>query len=740
MSNLMFLDRDKNEEQKYRDSFINDVEFNKQLLEDLSKVPNLVICSQLNKYIYGCRSRLPYIHHLLFVIFSENPQKPNYDILGFEFNNSDTLKIIRLLWEYMDLSNIHLYLELLALPNPNDYEEDGNGNFKCKYEKSELPSEKECENNLVEFQSHELIVIDDAKESDNPIINAIFGNVENRHISYGNVLSSNDKENIKIVIQALLNKNRDGKPIVIDLAMGKGKSVILSEFIKYMCKVDETFSAIIVKKTLDEAKEFIMELGVRDTEKHLINGGNTALENIYEKHEDKFIAKLIRGFNTKDCLKYLEAFFGDSNFDEDDFNYDLCIGCSISECKVKLSKYRHKEHRVLVITHARLFLSNDNNNEILGSISEWEDEDGKKHKRKMLLIDEKIDTFRLDNFRLNDWDNYKNRIISSNLDNEIKEQVHKVDNYLRNLNYPVKSGEVVIINPCNLDLQLDAKTIGFLLKEKCDIKKINSINKFLKYGGYCGRNWKGKKEEILSYCKYIDAKEYSKNFEKCIILDATYKNDYDYCKSDVKFAQNLNNHDNYKVDIHYNSLVSTSKSSIIDCGNYNENVELICKDIKDAVDYTKKKTLVVVYKEMEDYIGKKYFFKRDIENQLKKLNIDIDCKVIHFGQYTTGVNHLREFETIIIIGQLDKGTYYYRCKGLNLGLDEMKVKTNEYLIDSIQLIGRTAIRNGKKVDVYILGRYDDSVNQLKNYFKGIYYTWVTKNCRFRSGKTICTDK
>ena len=556
------------------------------------------------------------------------------------------------------------------------------------------------------------------------IISNILDNVVMVQAYYGNILSNSDKYNIKMVIKSLLKENKNGKPIVIDLAMGKGKSLILLEFVKYMCKIDETFSAIIVKKTLQEAKEFVLGLGLKDNEKYSLD---EKLEKKYLTNEDLFIAKVVRGFNLNDCIYYNDMVFGNSQFDENEYTYDLCSKCSINACKVKQSKQQHKHHRIIVITHARLFMSNDNI-EILDKLSEWEDKKGIKHKRKMLLIDEKINTFNMDTVKLKKWKELKNIIITSNLDNKVKDHVEKIDDYFSNLKYPDNSKEIVEVIPLEDKLLLSSKIIEFLLMQKINPNTINTIDKFLQDGGYISRHWKLPKDEQFSYCKYIEVNEYDKdNFENCIIFDATSKNDYDYMKSDIKFLNDLHNDTNYQVDIYKNSAGALSKLKIIGKGDYERNMNLICEDIKEIITKAKKKTLIIVYKDMQDYSGKKYHFKSDVEKKLIKLGIDTEHEVIHFGQYTTGVNHLKDYEAIIVIGQLDKGTYYYGCKSLCLGVNANDVMINEFLIESIQQIGRTGIRQGKKVDVYMIGVEDKLVEGLQDFFNCNVNNWCLKN-------------
>ncbi|MPM71281.1 hypothetical protein SDC9_118245 [bioreactor metagenome] len=98
----------------------------------------------------------------------------------------------------------------------------------------------------------------------------------------------------------------------------------------------------------------------------------------------------------------------------------------------------------------------------------------------------------------------------------------------------------------------------------------------------------------------------------------------------------------------------------------------------------------------------------------------------HFGQYTTGVNDFKDCKNIIIIGQLNKGQLYYENKSFCLDDSPEAIKLNEFTIDMIQQIGRKTIRNGNESNVYMMGKNDELVEHLCQYFDANIYDWVTR--------------
>lgn len=576
---------------------------------------------------------------------------------------------------------------------------------------------------------------------DNNNINNIVSNFVQTQKKHGIDVSSEEIMNAKSIIKEFLEKNTTRKPIAIDLPMGAGKSVLLLEFIKYMCEIDKEFSAIIVTKTIKEATNFVVKLGLEDKEREeaLCNSEDRLqkLSEAYQEDEGIFIGRVIRGFNPSDCLKYdsFEQIYG--NAEACEHLYTLCSSCREYTCKVKKCKQEQNHHRVIVISHARLFLSSENE-DIISELNTWGKGQNKKP-RKFFAIDEKPSMFNPKSITLDKWKSLLSQMLSENIGEDLKNELREVDHYLCNLSFPDNKDRVVPIKPYKSNFCFNEKIKEILISidgSVKDIDELETIEKFLIYGGTVSRFWKDNKE-ILFYNRFVDiAKYFSTGYDNFIILDATSRLDLDYSKADVKFLDDLEKTKQYDVEIFKNTSVNVSKSKLVNNpsysgasdykSHYNCNVEFISLDIKDVIEQSNGKTLIVVYKDIKDFCENIYEFRKDIEDKLKQMSIEQEYKVIHFGQYTTGVNDFRDYGTIVIINQQNKGSSYYKNKAFFLSHSQEQLQLNEYLIDTLQQIGRTAIRQNKKVNVYIMGELEDLVYKVKDYFNARVFQWETQ--------------
>ncbi|SFH41882.1 hypothetical protein SAMN05660649_05136 [Desulfotomaculum arcticum] len=592
------------------------------------------------------------------------------------------------------------------------------------------------------------------------------------------VIPRRQEENLKKLASLFLNKVKVDKPIVVNLDIGEGKSTLLLEFIKYIYEIDKDFSTVIVKKTLQEGREFCINAGIKDIEftRGLLEWSidlKKELENLYygdiEKYkeygfadefpqEDIFIARLLRGFNYKDCVEYEDPnekknFIGKMPDHYREYSPVLCKNCTRT-CGAKLSRWTVANHPVMVITHQRLFLSNDLD-KIADSISG----------RKVLIIDEKIETKDIGDVLLDQWEAILTKVGKSSLSDGVKEQFNKIGSYLNQLQYPERSdGSIVKISPYDPKFEFDATVYGIFMDDYEDIETLVAVEKFINYGGTTSRNWRKDDKKQFSYIRYIDLENYTKHFEKTIILDATSARngevlDEDYKKSNVVFLNGLNKMTHGKINLYY-SPQKTTKSSLMYKNNiktdkskeqyrsyigdrnfYLMNVELIAQEVQDIINSTNEKTLIICYKLIVDKYGNEFNFENDFNEMLKFLKLDSKLfSVRHFGAATTGVNDFREYKNIVFIGMLNKGELYYTNKTIAIGSGSSKVTAlNEYLIDCIQQIGRICIREGKDVNVYML--FEDRLglikgltkhyslkrmNWLPKYFNGINNATISK--------------
>ncbi|AKL96165.1 hypothetical protein CACET_c27200 [Clostridium aceticum] len=574
------------------------------------------------------------------------------------------------------------------------------------------------------------------------------------------------EENLKKLASLFLNPVKVEEPIVVNLDIGQGKSTLLIEFVKYMYTVNKEFSSVIVKRTLNEGREFCMDVGVKfeplKQQLKLWCDETTykqSIEELYygdledykeygylrgqeKPHEDYFIARLIRGFNYKDCLvwkdpKKIKNYFGSLPSEYVEYSPILCKDCQ-RNCGVKLSRWSIEKHPSLVITHQRLFLSNDLE-EVMEKISG----------REVLIIDEKLETKDIDNILLEEWEAILTKMKGVNLAEEIKAEIDSVEKYIGSLEYPNTSGSGIkrVNQVYNSKFRFNHAIYGVLSEKYEDVVTLNKVEKFLNYGGSTSRSWHKNDKKQFSYIRYIDLKNYSKYFNKTIILDATSRIDNDYKKSNVIFLDELHETPKGKLNLFY-SPQKTAKSSLIYSNNsknnhnkgyrnfkgnkefYLTNINLLAQEVEEIIKSTAKDTLVICYKEIVDKLGNVFSFEEDIKNAIQSLDIkDIKCTIRHFGAATTGVNDFKDYGNIVFLGMLNKGELYYTNKTISIGNEEGYTETrlNEYVIDCIQQIGRISVRQGLEGNVYMLF-YDDLslIDKLKKHFTIKNVEWHPK--------------
>ncbi len=287
------------------------------------------------------------------------------------------------------------------------------------------------------------------------------------------IISDEHKRELNKVTKILVAKHKSSKPVVIHSCLGFGKSTLLLEYIKYMCDIDDEFSALVVKKTIKECKEFAIGLGLKkEYKQRLAFGKEKDVREIYNTNEEKFIALALRGFNYDDCRKnIINPKEGDLSKEKlvekygdrvQVYTQNICNDCN-EFCTIKNAKNNIHKYRIVVATHMRLFLSNDNK-DILNSLIQWEDAEGNKHKRQYVFVDEKLDTVDYDYFKLKVWNDLCPKILASPvISEEIKENINKVNSYLINLPYPNNSDLKNERKPYDTNFEFD-KSIKSMIK------------------------------------------------------------------------------------------------------------------------------------------------------------------------------------------------------------------------------------------------------------------------------------
>lgn len=596
---------------------------------------------------------------------------------------------------------------------------------------------------------------------------------------YGNEITQSQKENIFKLAQLLYYPNKSGSnvPIITNIPMGEGKSCLLVEFMSFMHDNDPEFGAVVVKKTLKECHDFCIDMGIYDkgAQEYLYDNDRDILQKVYYEYVDRkkneaesndyinghkgFIARTVRGFNFGDCQKYKDlskaSYWGISAPEYVAYDYRLCRGCKIP-CSARKSKYECSKHRILTITHTRLFLSNyieEFFNEIM-----FFKKNGEKIKRKLLVIDEKIDMCDISGITDANFEKIHEIIIDryshyKPLFKEIK-QYFKSLKYPNDMNEPIKQqdkffrdGRGFSFEQELLDSFYNDMTIGrekyedLLIIERILNSTQITTNIPWRFGDSKKRAEKEKRKLTREVCEYqyLDLLAYNKDFEKTIILDATAHLDYDYLKSNAVLCKGLSN-EKREINLFIpRKDANTSKSKLLSISDrglnsasrelaYKANIRNLVMECKSIMETELKETLIVVYREVK--ADRIYDFKGDFVDELEKEQGQEGYIVIHHGEFTTGVNDFSNCERLIIIGQLNKSSTFYQNKCLAVGkkinADNSRIQNvstteiNDYLISNIQQIGRTIFRKKEDVDVYLIGRNlmnSALITEMKQYFR-----------------------
>lgn len=609
-------------------------------------------------------------------------------------------------------------------------------------------------------------------------VNEIMNQFIDTQSKFGNKITETSPYyvNIKLLTQLLFCKHKEATnlPIVAPIPMGQGKSSLLVEFTRYMYQFDNNFGAIVVKKTIDECKEFAIDSGMVEIEncpeyEEYFLSDKKERGKFYDNNEELFKALVVRGFNFKDCRRYenKEGFWDEPRPNAVDYDYRLCKGCFNKNCSVRKSKDNFINHRILSITHNRLFLSTDKE-DLLEKIMYFKNDKGEMVKRQLLVIDEKMEMCDIQSITINQFNKLK-EIIDSQYE-AYSDLFKKIGKYLKKLRYPNSSSDDIFkqnVFYSKEDFEFDEDLRkGFYLDK--DIKREHheqlltlekllgskNITTSIKY--VPGRN-KRKNNLIkqVTVYNYIDLAYFKKSFEKSTILDATAELDMDYIKSNIVFCDGIihvkPNINLFIPKFEFNVSKSKITGTSLSLGKeeteqlYNNNVEKIARECHAIITNHNGKTLIVVYQNIN---GKdKFNFKKDINKKLKEFQTEKTIyKLIHHGQFSTGVNHLSDYTNVIIVGQLNKSSNYYQNKSLSLGLKfipskemlyEMDIiQENDYLITNIQQIGRSSIRKGITPNIYILHKNKElghMVKDLKMYFnfdaniyQNVYYSTERK--------------
>lgn len=530
-------------------------------------------------------------------------------------------------------------------------------------------------------------------------------------------IKEEQRRNLKKLAALFLVPFYENEPVVVGLDIGEGKSSLILQFLKYIHETDDTIlekGIVVVKKTIKEGKQFCKDLGLRE---------GFLQDNLNEPNEEDYIGRLVRSFNKGDCVKHFDNFGLWGETDSIEYSRDICRNCK-EDCAVKDSKNDAKKHPVIVMTHQRLFISNDFNG-ILDIAK----------KKEMLIIDEKLPTIEIGKFKHSNMVKVIDKLKASS-----EGFPSQIEEYFENL----ETGCTKFNEPYSDEFAFNSEAYGVMLDDADKLETLGKIQKFMQNGGYVINSFRNDREKEFHYVRHIKLSEYTRCFMKIIILDATsyYGNeilDMDYKNSGAVYLDGIKKLKNKKINL-YNIPVKTTKYSFVMDSNkegfgssdyssnirkssipfYKKRMDFLSKEVANIITATNKKTLVVCYRDIlaVDYV--KFPFKEDLRVSLKKLLIgyEVTYKIRHFGESITGINNFRKFENIILIGFLDKGKSYYSMKSKVISVDGKTIMTNENTVDLIQQIGRVCVREEKTPNVYYFGvGNEDAYEELGNVYK-----------------------
>jgi hypothetical protein len=507
-------------------------------------------------------------------------------------------------------------------------------------------------------------------------------------------VEASHRQSLMLIGQVVSTPLYKDKPIVIPAVPGLGKTLFIIELIKHKLKTGGFFGAVIVverQSTIDEITGFLNR-AVPSLEKPGLFGTFVG--------PDLGCAYALKGYSPDYCKKGYPQ-----------YKPSQCKTCDVSfmECRVKHNFVKQMDFPIVVISQSRLFQMSDKD-DLLQSLSYWRS-GGSKHKRELLLIDERPKL--VENVATN----------STMLDTLLTD----VQEYTPECYPEVLSGVNLVRDFYSLNSEYEA---------------VDSLNPDFNWSTTFSESWAdnylgdypqypGYVESIIRegglYCKQdhtVATTHYSNTYWQAYstyIYDGTAAIDLNYRDGAFYFLDvpQLRPYSNLTINVCMEA--SLSKTFYINNPGF---VERFCEDIKGVA--TTGKTYVVCYKAYEPR------YEELLEGED---NISIE----HYGN-TRGANHLIDNINIVCTGVLNKGESYYLSKSMAINevepnyevitTDRVRrfkdtnaesIKVYEMVTELVQEIFRTQLRNHSsdaEVNVYLCTRDLNLVKALQDYFKG----------------------
>ncbi|WP_199426985.1 hypothetical protein [Thermaerobacillus caldiproteolyticus] len=545
---------------------------------------------------------------------------------------------------------------------------------------------------------------------ENMLIEGIVKEMENEMGKRGIIVDQQSK----LVCQNILDSALSFKKQVLSVPLppGGGKSTLIEVMLKYLLKHDINIAgAVIAVERIETAKKLAKSIGQYEI---WLDGLGIDIS----RREFKKAAYVMESAFTSELCKKKEGI--------EEYVHGICRGCpEKKECPIAQKYREQKRYPIVIISHTRLAMDKDR----LHNYREWGDENGDTHERRLLIIDEKPPLVTVQNLTLDDINEFEYQIHNMSYEiegvNEVKELIQKVKAFF--YNNLLQDHEVIA--PIEPIYRFNFKKVWYQSYTGKNPYLIEKIEHFIQNGGRISRN--NNQVNIVTH-KVVNYE--FKNFST-IILDGTSNIDMEYkvgTELNILHVPKIRTYENLTF---YMAPISMSKQALL---NNRERLDDLVKYVRKIAE--KENILVLCYKEYEDTL------EQLLEPEIKRGEV----KLNHFGN-VKGSNDYNDCTTLVLAGVQHKGHPYYIAKFDALygacddtetntingvvrfkNIDLERLKLNDQLVDLIQDICRTKVRNkdgNEPVKVYIPTKDKVLINLLNQYFTGsTVREWDVSDC------------
>lgn len=480
-------------------------------------------------------------------------------------------------------------------------------------------------------------------------------------------VSEAQRQSVRHVIRLWEQSENANEPIVWPALPGSGKSTLRNLYVNIKCNADPAFGCILVVQRKEDAEVI------------------AAFLNRYVP-----VAWCYLGWDVSWCLA------GKSEYER-----GMCRGCGITSCRVLRNQEEQLRRPVVITTHQR-FLELARAGKLGSTLGHWVDEQGERHDRRLLIIDEALPMIKRATITRGDLERlnaflHKRLTESPSLHDEWSSLYHDTTRFLAdvtNTRY-VTAQDIAMEVPGRLKRALDD-----LPSETWD-----TLLHFLKHGGIVHEDrddgFTVTVSEPITYkwdglCPFI--------------LDGTGTKDLRYPAEyralpeiiDARPPMSLHVCTDFGFGKWY--MARNKDRKVLECH----------AAVAKSLALKHQKVLIVVRKDYEpEYL-------QLLANEIEQGEVVI----AHFGNLK-GRNDYDDCDAVLFLGLLDKGDEHYMAEaiaqdtdttGIRLDTQEYnnvhrftsveleRLKLNEVALDFVQDVFRTQVRRGKPVDVYAFSR------------------------------------